>query len=114
MFGDKQALGILFCPALEIKILLFAPSKKEDAGLGIFLQQKGDDFLHAFQGIDLSLVGCKRRDADPLLEALLGADGCWQQVQVATLFREDTVELADVDRIAQTFENLGVALKGRG
>ena len=80
----------------------------------LLAKQKGDDFLHAFQGIDLSLVGCKGRDADPLLEALLGADGCWQQVQVATLFREDTVELADVDRIAQTFENLGVALKGRG
>ena len=72
-----------------------------DAGLGVFLKQLLDDLFHQPWWIDLSLVGRKGGYADPLLEILLRTYLLGQHIQVTTFFWEDTVELFDVDRIAQ-------------
>ena len=97
----RQALGVAFRPLAEIFVFLFTTTEEEDAGLGVFLEQLLDDLFHQPWRIDLSLVGRKGSNADPLLEVLLRTYFLGQHIQVATLCWEDAMKLFDVDRIAQ-------------
>ncbi len=109
---DTDTLPVLCTPESEVVVFALAPSEEEDAALGIFLYQLEDNLFHQAWGIDLSLVRSERCDADPLLEALLGAYLLGQHIQIAAPFREDGVELADVNGIAQSLEHIYIIIKG--
>ena len=111
MFSYPNALAVLSTPQLEVFLLLFASSKKEDASLGIFLDDLIDNLLHQSRRIYLTLVRCKWSNTYPLLEALFWSEYCRQQIHVSAFSREDGMEMLQVNGIAQTLKDCCVVLE---
>ena len=83
--ADIDALRHLVAPLLEVLVLLLSTSEEEEPATRIFRYQLLEHLGRLFRGIDLSLVGCKRGDAYPLLTFFLLAKDFWQLVDVALL-----------------------------
>ena len=103
-----DALGHL----VEQLTLPLSAAKEEDAARGMTLYETADDLFHHAQWIRLTLVGGEGRNADPLLERFLLADGLGQQPQTRLLGREQRGEGVG-DGIAQFAEYLGVVVNRR-
>ena len=86
----------------EFNVLIFIMplAKKENTTLGVFLYQLVNHLFHQSWWIYLALMGCKGRNTYPLLKVLLRTNLFREKIQVATLFREDGMELLYVNWIA--------------
>src|SRR5574344_10747 len=84
-----HAFRITSAPFGEQFVFAFSAAEEEKSGFRMGAFQLMDYLFHEFQGVYLTLVGGKRRDAYPAFFTVLHTDDGGQHVEIASFLRKE-------------------------